>query len=75
MGNILLQDNGKPKGNSLLDMISQLKKAGPSATVFNQAYNNDPRFRQFADSLRGMTPEQAFKQNGLDFGKFSRFKW
>ena len=38
--------------------------------IFDRLYNTNPQFRQFADSMRGKTPEQAFQENGLDYGQF-----
>ena len=77
MGNILFQNNNspKPKGNSLLDQLHQIRQTGPSNVIFNQMYQNNPQFKQFADSMRGKTPEQAFKERGLDFNQFKNFKW
>jgi len=75
MGNILFQNNPKPKGNSLIDQLNQIRQAGPSNMVFNQMYQNNPQFRQFADSMQGKTPEQAFRENGLDFNQFKNYKW
>ncbi len=75
MGNILFQNNPKPKGNSLLDQLNQIRQAGPSNMIFNQMYQNNPQFRQFADSMRGKTPDQAFRENGLDFNQFKNYKW
>ena len=75
MGNILFQNNPQPKGNSILDQLSQIRQAGPSNMVFNQMYRNNLQFRQFADSMRGKTPEQAFRESGLDFSQFKNMKW
>lgn len=75
MGNILFQNNPKPKGNPILDQLSQIRQAGPSNLIFNQMYQNNPQFRQFADSMRGKTPDQAFRENGLDFNQFKNYKW
>jgi hypothetical protein len=33
-------------------------------------YKQDPQFRDFANSVKGKTPEQAFQERGLDFGQF-----
>ena len=60
-----------PKAN-LLNMLS---KSGSSDALFKQMYNTNPRFRAFADSVRDLTPEQAFKQNGLDFNQFKGYRW
>lgn len=77
MGNILFQNNNspKPKGNQLLDQLHQIRQTGPSNVIFNQMYQNNPQFKQFADSMRGKTPEQAFQERGLDFNQFKNFKW
>ena len=77
MGNILFQNqnNSQNSGNSLINAINLMKSAGSSNQVFNQIYNNNPSFRQFADSVKGMSPEEAFRQNGLDFNQFRHMKW
>ena len=38
--------------------------------IFDRLYNTNPQFRQFADSMRDKTPEQAFQENGLDYSQF-----
>lgn len=38
--------------------------------IFNGLYNANPQFRQFADSMKGKTPEQAFQENGLDYNQY-----
>ena len=75
MGNILFQNNPQQQNNSLLNRIQQLKSQGPSNILFNQMYQNNPQFRQFADSMNGKTPEQAFRENGLDFNQFRNMRW
>lgn len=75
MGNMLFQNSQKNSGNSVLNMINSLKSQGPSNAVFNQMYQNNPNFRQFADQVRNMTPEQAFSQYGLDFNQYRNLKW
>ena len=37
--------------------------------MYANMYASDPMFRAFADSVRGKTPEQAFREYGLDFGQ------
>ena len=56
-------------------MLEQLKAQGSSNVIFNQLYQNNPNFRQFADEVRNMTPEQAFSRYGLDFNKFRNQRW
>jgi len=38
--------------------------------IFNKLYNSNPQFRQFAESMQGKTPEQAFQEQGLDYNQF-----
>ena len=48
--------------------------AGPMAMmqqmIFNNMYNSNPQFRQFADAMQGKTPEQAFQEYGLDYNQY-----
>jgi len=60
-------------GNSILEAVGQLRSMGNPQAAFDQMYRNDPQFRQFADSMRGKTPDQAFRENGMDFGQVRRF--
>ena len=38
--------------------------------IFNKMYQSNPQFRQFADSMQGKTPEQAFREQGLDYSQY-----
>jgi len=38
--------------------------------IFNKLYHSNPQFRNFADSMQGKTPEQAFQEQGLDYNQF-----
>ena len=67
MASSIFGNNG---GNSLLSAVSQLKAMGNPQRAYSQLYQSNPQFRQFADSMRGKTPEQAFRENGLDFDQF-----
>jgi hypothetical protein len=58
-----------------LDQLAQIRRAGPSNAIFNQMYQSNPQFKQFADSMRGKTPEQAFRENGLNFDQFKNMQW
>lgn len=57
--------------NNILDAISRVKSAmqGNPQALFNDMMQNNPKFRQFAQSVQGKTPEEAFSQYGLDFNK------
>lgn len=61
---------GQRGGNSILSAVQQLRALGNPNQAYAQLYQSNPQFRQFADSMRGKTPEQAFRENGLDFGQF-----
>ena len=55
----------------MLQQVSQIREAfGSPQAAFKTLYQQNPQFRQFADSMQGKTPEQAFRENGLDFGQF-----
>ena len=73
MANMLFNRNNQ--NNSPLVQLQQLRQQGPSNVLFKQMYNSNPQFKQFADSMQGKTPEQAFSENGLDFNRFKNFKW
>ena len=73
MANMLFNRNNQ--NNSPLVQLQQLRQQGPSNVLFKQMYNNNPQFKQFADSMQGKTPEQAFSENGLDFNRFKNLKW
>lgn len=57
-------------GNSILNAVQQLRALGDPNQAYSQLYRSNPQFRQFADSMRGKTPEQAFRESGLDFDQF-----
>ena len=73
----MFQQRQQPQQAQLnpIDQLNQIRKAGPSNAVFNQMYQNNPQFKQFADSMQGKTPEQAFRENGLDFNQFRKMRW
>lgn len=81
MGNILFQNNPKPKGNPILDQLTQIRQAGPSNMIFQQMYQsnvvapNGLRFQDVCNMVKGKTPDQAFRENGLDFNQFKNYKW
>lgn len=74
MANMLFK--GKPKPQlTPMQMLQQIRQQGSSNVLFNQMYQNNPNFKQFADQVRNMSPEQAFQQYGLDFSQFRNLKW
>ena len=54
--------NQPPVNNGRGNIIQQM--------IFNKMYQSNPQFRQFADSMRGKTPEQAFQEQGLDYSQY-----
>ena len=38
--------------------------------MFDQMYQTNPQFRDFANSMKGKSPEQAFQERGFDFNSF-----
>jgi hypothetical protein len=38
--------------------------------IFNKLYRSNPQFRNFADSMAGQNPQQAFQSQGLDYNQF-----
>ena len=47
--------------------------SGNPQAVAQRLYQTNPQFRQLADSVQGMSIEQAFASNGLDFNQFRGF--
>ena len=60
--------------NKNSSLVSNVKKAvgGNPQGLFDQMYRQNPQFRQFADSMKGKTPEQAFREHGLNFDDFRK---
>lgn len=70
MPNPLFENRTSQSTNqNIFGLISQLKNGG-AEQMFNQMYQNNPQFRDFANSMKGKTPEQAFQERGLDFNSF-----
>ena len=69
MANPLFNNNFQSKNQSIFSLIQELK-TGNAENIFNQMYQNNPEFRDFANSMRGKTPEQAFQEKGLNFNSF-----
>lgn len=75
MANSLINSLKSKLGNSQPTMLNLLRSSGSSNEVYRKLYNSNPKFRQFADSMNGKTPEQAFAEVGLDFNKYKNLKW
>ena len=54
-----------------IPVIRELVQKGPQALYANM-YQSNPQFREFADSMSGKSPEQAFAENGYDYGQIQQ---
>lgn len=52
----------QPMNNNPMNMLEQM--------IFNRLYQGNPKFREFADSMQGKTPQQAFQEKGLDYSQY-----
>ena len=66
--------NAMRRPTDQLHMNSPMNQGGPGSIlqrmIFNRMYQSNPQFKQFADSMQGKTPEQAFQEQGLDYSQF-----
>lgn len=76
------QTKAQPQqASSLRQQVQQLRQQGPSSVIFDRMYQNNPvlpdgrSFRDVFNQVRNMTPEEAFRQNGLDFNQVRNLKW
>ena len=62
--------------NSKSSLIGNIKKlmSGDPQTMFDKMYSSNSQFRQFADSIKGKTPQQAFAEHGLNFDDFKNLR-
>lgn len=58
----------QPGNQGIFGLIKQLR-GGNSQAIFDQMYQSNPQFRDFANSMKGKTPEEAFKEKGFDYSK------
>ena len=69
MSNPLFNNQPQPGNQGIFGLIKQLKGDG-AQQMFDQMYQSNPQFRDFANSIKGKTPEQAFQEQGFDFSQF-----
>ena len=69
MSNPLFENQSQPGNQGIFGFIKQLK-GGNIDNIFNQMYQSNPQFRDFANSMKNKTPEQAFQEYGFDFNSF-----
>lgn len=69
MPNPLFENQPRPGDQGIFGLLKN-KSPEQIQLIFNQMYKNNPEFRDFANSMKGKTPEQAFKEHGFDFNSF-----
>lgn len=69
MTNPLFDNQPQPGDQGIFGLIQQLRGTNTQG-VFDQLYQNNPQFRDFANSMKNKTPEEAFQQYGFDFNSF-----
>lgn len=70
MASTLFPVNSK---SSLIGNVKKLVNGNPQA-MFDSMYASNDQFRQFADSMKGKTPQQAFAEHGLSFDDFKNLR-
>ena len=57
----------------LASKMQSIKQAanGDATGFINYLSQTNPQFAQFAQSMQGKTPEQAFSEYGLDYSQFA----
>lgn len=60
---------GNQGGSSILAAVNQVKQmaGGNPQAIYDQMYQSNPQFRQFADSMQGKTAQQMCREFGVDF--------
>lgn len=63
--------NNQPQSGSqgIFSLIQQLR-GNNAQQLFDQMYQSNPQFRDFANSMKGKTPQEAFQEHGIDFDSF-----
>ena len=69
MSNPLFDNQPAPGSQGIFGLIKQLQTGSPKS-IFNQMYQSNPQFRDFANSMKGKNPEDAFKEKGFDYSQF-----
>jgi hypothetical protein len=58
---------------TLASKLNSIKQAanGDANGLINYMSQTNPQFAQFVQNMQGKTPEQAFKEFGLDYSQFT----
>ena len=64
----MFQANHGPLSNlsGLINTFKSLSGGNPQA-MYDYMYESNPNFKEFADSVKDKTPEQAFSEHGMNF--------
>ena len=54
-----------------MSMLRQMMQGDPTP-IINNLMQTNPSFAQFAQQIKGKTPQEAFQQYGYDFDEVSR---
>ena len=67
MPNPIFEGRNSSSNGSVFDFIRGIRDP---QKMFDRMYKENPQFRDFANSMKGKTPEEAFKENGFDYDRF-----
>ena len=65
----MYQNNRGPLNLSGLINTFKTISGGDPQAMYEYMYESNPDFKEFADSMKDKTPEQAFYEHGIDFNK------
>lgn len=54
-----------------IPVIRDLMQKNPQE-MYESMYQSNPQFREFADSMSGKSPQQAFNEAGYDFNQIQQ---
>lgn len=69
MANPLFDRQPKPGNRGIFGLMNQLR-GGNAKAMYDEMYRSSPQFRDFANSMEGKPIEQAYRENGFDYGQF-----
>ena len=62
---------GNQTGMPITNQPTQQNQMNPmERMIFEKLYQTNPKFREFANSVKNMSPEQAFRDRGLDYNQY-----
>jgi hypothetical protein len=69
MPNPIFANEQQNSQNPIMGMLQSLRGAmgGDPQALFDQMYQSNPQFRDFANSMKGKDPKQAFAENGFNY--------